>query len=150
MALLKKSAAALTVALCAPVWAQSAASMSNVSGARSNEGARAMFYWRMQLDGARPQVAQYGLRFDSAPLHIGNQVRSVPLLDIGLAQGRPTLKALGALNLDSSDPEVWKNPWLWIGGGAAIVALLCATGHTPCKDKDGDSGTYNAPSDARR
>ena len=150
---IKQGAVALTLLLGAPAWAQVMAPAPGLSGTRNNEGARAMLYWRLPLDGARSQTAQYGVRLDTAALRIGGQMRSLPLVDVAFGAQRTTVKTLGVLTFDSSDLDLsmdsLKNPWVLLGIGAGVVAISCATGHFPCKDEKNDSGTYTTPGASR-
>ena len=110
-----------------------------------------MLYWRLPLGGAHAQPAQYGLRLDTAALRVGGQVRSLPLVDVAFGADRTTVKTLGALTFDSSDfsYDSFRNPWVWVGIGAGVIAISCATGNFPCKDDKNDSGTYTAPGASR-
>jgi len=38
---------------------------------------------------------------------------------------------------------------VWVGIGAGVIAISCATGNFPCKDDKNDSGTYTAPGASR-
>jgi hypothetical protein len=149
---IRQCALAVAVAVGAPAWAQNALPSTSLSGARSSEGPRAFLYWRLPLDGGAPRAAQYGLRLDSAPLRFGAQVRSLPIVDLGLGGGRTTVKTLGAVAFDSSDlgsPDSFKNPYFWLAAGVGALAISCVTEHFPCKKDDNGSGTYSAPGNAR-
>jgi hypothetical protein len=153
--MLRVCAPALALAFCVPAFAQMVLPSSTLAGAHIHPGTRAMLYWQLSLSGTQPQAAQYGLRFESTSLHVGSQSRSVPLFDLGHGGGRTTVKTFGGLAFDSSDPsdstELLKKPLFWIGAGAALVGISCATGNFPCKHHDhgSGSGTYTAPGATR-
>lgn len=138
--------------LCAPACAQVTLPSTTFAGARSNEGARAMVYWRVQLDGARSHAPQYGLRLDSAPVRLGAQLRPLPIAEFVFGGGRTTVKTLGAIAFDSSDlgtTESLTNGWFWVGTGLAVLAISCATRNFPCKDDDKSSGPSTPIGDGR-
>lgn len=147
-----KGVVVCALVFCAPAWAQVTLPPATFSGTRSNEGARAMVYWRLQLDGARSHAPQYGLRLDSAPVRFGSQLRTLPIADLAFGGGRTTVKTLGAIAFDSSDlgtTESLTNGWFWVGTGLAVLAISCATRNFPCKDDNKESGPSTPIGDGR-
>ena len=114
--------------------------------ASADRSSRFMLYMRVQLSTSnRPfTIPRFGLSFDrnvpfashAAPVSMRPRVS---LIDLQFNAPPPQMLRLGGAAMLSNDGErsVWKSPWLWVGIGAAVIGISCATDNFPCDDDDG-------------
>jgi hypothetical protein len=115
----------------------------------TDRSSRLMLYMRVSL-GTNDQtytLPRFGLSFDrsipfashTAPLSMRPHVS---LIDLQFNAPRSQMFRLGGAAMLSGDGErsLWRNPWVWVGIGAAVIGISCATDNFPCDGDDGYGG----------
>jgi hypothetical protein len=116
--------------------------------ASADRSSRFMLYMRASLGTSDRTftMPRFGLSFDRNIPFASHTTPAgmrphISLIDLQFNAPRSQTLKLGGAAMLSGDGErsVWKSPWLWVGVGAAVIGISCATDNFPC-DGDGSSG----------